>query len=564
MKASIAGITCILSCSLVFCACTSSDKSDNTAVLETPTMGWSSWNTYRVNISDELIMKQADAMKATGLGEAGYTYINIDDGYFGGRDAEGNLYTHPERFPNGLKGVVDHIHALGFKAGIYSDAGRNTCGNFWDNDKAGKGVGLYGHDEQDADFFFNRMGFDFIKIDFCGGDAKQNSEQLDLDERTRYTAIREAIDRTGRKDVRINICRWAFPGTWAHDVGSSWRISPDISVHWESIKIIIEKNLYLSAYAGEGHYNDMDMLEVGRGLGDRIDLTHFGMWCMMSSPLLIGCDLTEISEETLELLTNKELIAINQDRLGLQANVVTRTGDVLLLAKDIETTMGNKRAFAVYNAGNTEAEFTVEMEKHLNLTGNVVLRNAGTQSDAGILTNGILKVSVPPRGASFFVATADGRIEPTVYEAENAWLDKYNALEFDNEHADIDIARVMTNLSCSGERMVGRLGTKGNWLEWRNVYSSDGGEYELTIKYMCRKDRKADLTVNGETIDTGTFYGNENKKGNAHRNEIAEKILKVKLNKGMNTIRIGNEAGYAPDIDCIVLKKRLPYTTNHN
>lgn len=543
-------IITILLCSSFFYACTvSKDGIEKNTEIEPPTMGWSSWNTYRVNISDELIRKQADAMKATGLGAAGYKYINIDDGYFGGRDAEGNLYTHPERFPNGLKGIVDHIHGLGFKAGIYSDAGRNTCGNFWDNDKAGEGVGFYGHDDQDADFFFNRMGFDFIKIDFCGGDAKQNSEQLDLDEKTRYTAIREAIDRTGRKDVRINICRWAFPGTWAHHVGSSWRISPDISADWGSIKSIIERNLYLSAYAGEGHYNDMDMLEVGRGLGSTIDLTHFGMWCIMSSPLLIGCDLTEVSEETLKLLTNKELIALNQDRLGLQAHVVARTGDVVLLAKDIETCMGNKRAFAVYNAGNAEAEFTVEMEKHLNLTGKVMLRNAGTQSNAGIVTDGELKINIPPRGASFFTATAEGRIEPTVYEAENAWLDKYNALDFDNEHAETDIARVKTNPSCSGEKMVGRLGTKGNWLEWRDVYSSEGGAYHLTVKYMCEEDLKADLTVNGEIIHSGTFNGSPDK------NKVSEKTMKVRLKKGVNVIRISNEEGYAPDIDCITLAR---------
>ena len=136
-----------------------------------PTMGWSSWNTYRVNISDKLIMKQADAMSRNGLKEVGYKYINIDDGYFGGRDASGELITHPVRFPNGLKQTVDHIHALGFKAGIYSDAGRNTCGSFWDKDSLGINVGFYGHDRQDADYFFKEIGFDFIKIDFCGGDT---------------------------------------------------------------------------------------------------------------------------------------------------------------------------------------------------------------------------------------------------------------------------------------------------------------------------------------------------------------------------------------------------------
>lgn len=139
------------------------------AAFETPTMGWSSWNTYRVNISEEIICKQADAMEQNGLKDAGYSYVNIDDGFFGGRDAEGNLLFHATRFPNGLKPVVDHIHALGFKAGIYSDAGHNTCGNFWDNDAAGVGVGFYEHDDADAKLYFSDLGFDFIKIDFCGG-----------------------------------------------------------------------------------------------------------------------------------------------------------------------------------------------------------------------------------------------------------------------------------------------------------------------------------------------------------------------------------------------------------
>ena len=189
-----------------------------------PTMGWSSWNTYRVNISDKLIMKQADAMSRNGLKEVGYKYINIDDGYFGGRDASGELITHPVRFPNGLKQTVDHIHALGFKAGIYSDAGRNTCGSFWDKDSLGINVGFYGHDRQDADYFFKEIGFDFIKIDFCGGDAKQNFDQLGLDEQERYTAIHNAILATGRKDVRMNVCRWDFPGMTLPSHGVSRKI----------------------------------------------------------------------------------------------------------------------------------------------------------------------------------------------------------------------------------------------------------------------------------------------------------------------------------------------------
>ncbi len=272
----------------------------------TPTMGWSSWNTYRVDISDSLIMQQADAMEALGLKKAGYKYVNIDDGYFGGRDQQtGQLLIHPTRFPHGLRTVVEHIHGLGLKAGIYSDVGRNTCGSIYDADTIGVGVGLYGHDRQDCDFFFCDLGFDFIKVDYCGGRPHPKGDTLSLDEQTRYSEIARAISLTGRKDVRLNICRWNFPGTWAAKVASSWRMSQDIRPRWSSVKDIVEQNLYLSAYCRDGHYNDMDMLEVGRGMSEEEDRTHFAVWCMMSSPLLIGCDLTRIKPETLRLLTEQ-------------------------------------------------------------------------------------------------------------------------------------------------------------------------------------------------------------------------------------------------------------------
>lgn len=177
------------------------------AAAETPVMGWSSSNTYRVNISDSIIRSQADALVALGLKDAGYKYINIEDGFFGGRDSSGRLMAHPKRFPNGLRPVVDHIHALGLKAGIYSDAGRHTCGNFWDRDTIARGVGMYEHDDQDARFFFNEMGFDYIKVDFCGGDPSQNADGFGLDSRKRFTDISDAILRTGRSDVKLNVCR---------------------------------------------------------------------------------------------------------------------------------------------------------------------------------------------------------------------------------------------------------------------------------------------------------------------------------------------------------------------
>ena len=212
-------------------------------------MGWSSWNTYGVGISESLIKRQAYAMVTTGLKNVGFDHINIDDGYFGGRDkATGQLLIHPTRFPNGLKGVVDYIHSKGLKAGIYSDAGRNTCASMFGGETLGKGVGLYEHDQQDMDYFFKELGFDFIKVDFCGGSPGHNEDHLYLDEKQRYTAIAQAIKNTGRTDVRMNACRWDYPGTWIDDVAFSWRTTGDINDSWNSIKGILAQNLYLSAY----------------------------------------------------------------------------------------------------------------------------------------------------------------------------------------------------------------------------------------------------------------------------------------------------------------------------
>ena len=391
----------------------------------TPTMGWSSWNTYRVNISDSLIMSQADAMLSSGLKDAGYSYINIDDGYFGGRDeSTGQLLIHPLRFPRGLKPVVDHIHSLGLKAGIYSDAGYNTCGNYWDKDTIARCVGLYGHDRQDAEFFFNKIGFDFIKVDFCGGTAWQNNQMLSLNPRERYTAIHDAILSTGRKDVRLNVCRWDYPGTWVSDVASSWRISGDISSRWSSVKNIIGQNLYLSAYAFDGHFNDMDMLEVGRTLTEEEDRTHFGMWCMMSSPLLIGCDLTTIRPETLALLKNERLIALNQDPLLLQAYVVRHDGDSYVLVKDILEREGLTRAVALYNPSDEAVNVSVAMDE-LCLGGTVKLRDLYSGEYEADITDGVLSREVPAHGLRIYTLEARRRVERTLYEAETAFLTDY-------------------------------------------------------------------------------------------------------------------------------------------
>ena len=492
----------------------------NTQAQNGPTMGWSSWNTYRVNISDSLIMRQADAMVQKGLKRAGYQYVNIDDGYFGGRSKDGQLLIHPRRFPQGLKPVVEHIHRLGLKAGIYSDAGRNTCGNFYDKDSIAQGVGLYGHDDRDADFFFRQTGFDFIKVDFCGGDGPQNTEHLTLDEQTRYTEIAEAIRRTGRKDVRLNVCRWDFPGTWVSSVAASWRMSKDIRPRWSSVKGIIKQTLYLSAYAHDGHFNDMDMLEVGRGMTQEEDHTHFAVWCMMASPLLIGCDLTTIKPETLRLLTDRELIAINQDPLHLQAYVAQRQGDCYVLVKDVKKLNGKERAVAFVNLSDVEQTMSLDL-RDIDLVGDA------------------MSVTLPAHGTRVFVVKGKQRLQRTRYEAETAFLSDYQELK-NNQAAMTAIYE--QDRRCSGGVKASWLGGRAtNDLRWRDVYVQKTGRYALRIAALTDECRTLHVSVNGTEAGTLTYTAN------------GEQTIVADLKKGRNEVRLWNDGSRMPDIDCMTV-----------
>ncbi|NQX39975.1 Alpha galactosidase A [Pedobacter steynii] len=322
---------------------------------KTPMMGWSSWNNFRVDINEQVMKAQADAMVLTGLKKAGYNFINMDDGFFGGRNEKGELLVHGKRFPSGMKALADYIHSKGLKAGIYSDAGINTCASIWDKDTIGVGSGLYGHDEQDLNLMLKTWGYDFIKVDWCGG------EKLALDEEMRYTQIANHIKRI-KKEALFNICRWQFPGKWAIEIADSWRISGDINNKFESILNIIDKNADLWKYSSPGHVNDMDMLQVGRGMSYEEDKSHFSMWAMMNSPLLLGNDLRTISKETLTLVTNTEVIALNQDKLGYQARRLKKSGELEIWAKPLVSTMSGLVAVSLLNRSDKTASVDLDLE----------------------------------------------------------------------------------------------------------------------------------------------------------------------------------------------------------
>lgn len=338
-----------------------------------PIMGWSSWNHFHVNINEQLIKEQADAMITSGLYDVGYRFINIDDGYFGGRDADGKLFSNKIKFPSGMKSLAEYIHGKKLKAGIYSDAGQNTCGSIYDKDANGIGVGIYGYIEQDCNLFFKDWKYDFLKVDWCGG------EKMKLDEETEYSKIINVVKAIDSSIV-FNVCRWKFPGVWAIKKSDSWRISGDIRPTFSSILGIIDLNANLYQYASAGHYNDMDMLQVGRGMSYDEDKTHFSMWCMLNSPLLAGNDLRHMTKETVEILTNKEIIALNQDTDLLQAKRIFSENNVEVWIKT--ATNGKKKAIAIFNRSNDEKTFKLEAQK-LDISKKSKLRDLWLHKNLG-------------------------------------------------------------------------------------------------------------------------------------------------------------------------------------
>ena len=278
----------------------------------TPQMGWSSWNNFQGNINEDIIKSIADAMVASGLKDAGYTYINIDDCWHGKRDADGFIQADPKHFPHGIKALADYVHSRGLKLGIYSDAGSETC--------AGR-PGSLGHEYQDA-LQYARWGIDYLKYDWCN--------TTNVNAQGAYQLMRDALQATGRP-IFFSMCEWGdnHPWRWAKGIGDSWRIGPDIWCSFDSTHVFptyiqcsiidcINRNDSLRSYAGPGHWNDPDMLEAGNGLSVNQDRAHFTMWCMMASPLILGNDVRNMSDETKAILTNRDLIAIDQDKLGVQ------------------------------------------------------------------------------------------------------------------------------------------------------------------------------------------------------------------------------------------------------
>jgi len=320
----------------------------------TPPMGWNSWNHFQCNINEKVIRDTADAMVASGMRDAGYQYVVIDDCWHGARDADGFITADPQRFPSGIKALADYVHSKGLKFGIYSDAGRLTCGGR---------PGSEGHEYQDA-LTYARWGVDYLKYDWCNtGD--RNAQEA-------YATMADALRQSGRPIV-FSMCEWgtAKPWLWAQNTGNLWRTTGDISDDfavkkkghdWEHpVTMILDLNEPLWPFAGPGHWNDPDMLEVGNG-GMTSDeyRSHFSLWAMMAAPLIAGNDIAHMDDTTKSILENKEVIAVDQDPLGIQGHRVWKDGDREVWVKPLAR---GAMAVLLFNRGEAPAAITATADQ---------------------------------------------------------------------------------------------------------------------------------------------------------------------------------------------------------
>lgn len=308
---------------------------------KTPPMGWNSWNKFHCDVSEQLIMKAADAMVSSGMKDAGYEYIVIDDCWQVSRDENGEIVPDKDRFPHGMKFVADYVHSLGLKFGIYSSAGTVTCQ---------RRPGGFGHEYQDARTYA-RYEVDYLKYDWCGSTTQ--------DARSSYTNMRDALYTAGRPIV-FSICEWgrSSPWEWAGDVGHLWRTTGDISDNWNSMIDIFSRQKDLARYAGPGRWNDPDMLEVGNGgMTAEEYKTHFSLWCMLAAPLMAGNDLEQMTPEIKNILLNKELIALDQDTLGRQATCYRDNGEYQIWVKALSN---NEKAICLLNKSDEKKSVLVD------------------------------------------------------------------------------------------------------------------------------------------------------------------------------------------------------------
>ena len=344
-----------------------------TNLAATPPMGWNSWNHFHNKVDDATIRAQAEAMVSSGMRDAGYIYVNIDDTWEGERDSSGVIHAN-SKFPD-MKALADFVHSKGLKIGIYSSPGPKTCAKF---------EGSYGHELQDAQTYA-AWGIDYLKYDLCGlreqmkaAGSLEAAHKMMVDS---YIKMRDALRSTGRPIV-YSLCQYGDGAVWewgASVGGNLWRTTGDINDHYSRMETIGFSQAGLSSFASPGHWNDPDMLEVGNG-GMNTDeyRTHISLWAILAAPLLAGNDLTSMTPETVALLTNKEVIAVDQDRAGRQGDRVSAVGPIEIWVRSLAD---GSKAVGIFNRHPGPLSATVDFKKQLGFNHAVKVRDLWQQKD---------------------------------------------------------------------------------------------------------------------------------------------------------------------------------------
>lgn len=379
---------------------------------QTPPMGWNSWNHFGCNVNEKLIRETADAIVSRGLRDAGYIYVNIDDCWQGTRDKDGFIQPDPVRFPSGMKALADYVHARGLKLGIYSDAGTKTCGGR---------PGSQGHEYQDA-LQYARWGVDYLKYDWCntGTGADQRNA------REAYRVMRDALHAAGRPIV-FSLCEWgdSKPWEWAADTGQLWRTSTDITNCWDcqmghgswaslGILPVLDKQAGLRRYAGPGHWNDPDMMEVGKLATYQEDRSHLALWAMLAAPLIIGADVEMMPQRIAALLTNPRVIGIDQDALGIQGFAWLRTPHLEVWARPLSA---DRWAVAIVNRSDEPRTHAIDwsaqplsddLSKRDAKIGKRRYRLTDAWTGASASDTGkVLSVTLKPHDTALFILTPE-------------------------------------------------------------------------------------------------------------------------------------------------------------
>ena len=501
-------------------------QAESNGLALTPPMGWNSWNHFKcTGLNENVVKAEADAMASNGMMAAGYKYINLDDCWAGSRDSNGNIVADPTSFPSGIKALADYVHGKGLKLGIYSDRGTQTCA---------LRPGSQGHEQQDANSYAS-WGVDYLKYDNC---------HATLDKQTQYTTMSNALKNSGRGIV-FSICSWSFM-SWQPSVGNLSRTTGDISDNWSSMISRFDTNSQYASYAGPGYWNDPDMLEVGNGGMTAIeDQTHFALWAISAAPLITGNDISTMSTTAKTILTNAEVIAVDQDPMGKQGTKVSEAVSGLQVwAKPVKGTGANNYAIVLLNRNGSAANITVKWSS-VGLSGSMTLRDLINHTNLGNFTNsytanvashGVVMIRISPTaaGTPTFVPPTFTPAPTKSYEAESS----SNTLGGG--------AAIANCTNCSGGQRVRYVGNASGTLTFNGV---TGSASQITVYFVNggTTTRNAQIRVNGGSPITVTFgtTGDWNTPGS--------QVVKLSLISGSNTIEFSNDTSgqWGPDFDKI-------------